>query len=95
MMPPSIAMLYSQNPEICAAELDGEICLFNPSTADYLNLNASASAIWNLIAQAKCEDEIVVELLERFDVTESECRQDTREILGQATQQGMVEVHNP
>jgi hypothetical protein len=44
-------MLIARNPEVCAAELDGEICLFEPVKAEYLNLNATGSAIWNLLEQ--------------------------------------------
>jgi len=85
-------MLYVQNASICAAELDGEICLFNPTTADYLNLNATASAIWKLISEPRAEEAIVAELLEQYEVKEQECRQDTREFLSSALEQGMVEV---
>jgi hypothetical protein len=84
-------MRYAQNPEICAAELDGEVCLFNPATADYLNLNGSASAIWNLLAQPVGEDAIVQCLTRRYEVAEEVCRRETRAFLGQALERGMLE----
>jgi hypothetical protein len=85
--------LYAQNPSICAAELDGEICLFNPSTATYLNLNGPASAIWNLIASKASEETIISALLDTYDVDEALCLSETREFLLQAVEKGMVEVH--
>jgi hypothetical protein len=86
-------LLYLQNPSICAAELDGEICLFNPSTATYLNLNGPASAIWNLIASKVSEETIISVLLDTYEVDEALCMAETREFLSQAVEQGMVEVH--
>ena len=44
-------MVIVRNPEVCAAELDGEICLFEPVKAEYLNLNSTGSAIWNLLEE--------------------------------------------
>ena len=87
------ACIYLQNPSICAAELDGEICLFNPSTATYLNLNGPASAIWNLIASKASEETIISALLDTYDVDEALCLSETREFLLQAVEKGMVEVH--
>jgi hypothetical protein len=84
-------MRYVQNPAICAAELDGEVCLFNPATADYLNLNGSASAIWNLLAQPAGEDAIVRSLAELYAVSEEVCRRDTRAFLRRAVARGMLE----
>jgi hypothetical protein len=84
---------YLQNPSVCAAELDGEICLFNPLTATYLNLNGSASAIWNLIADKASEEEIIRALLDAYDVEEALCRSETRDFLNEAVGKGMVEVH--
>ena len=42
-------MLLQQNKDIYASEIDSEICLFNPSTAEYLALNDTASFIWELL----------------------------------------------
>ena len=88
-------ILYSQNSDVCAAELDGEVCLFNSRTAEYLNLNASASAIWNLLDQPMSEAELVTALIERFDVSDQQCRQETRAFLNEATAQGIVKLENP
>ena len=84
-------MRFVQNPAICAAELDGEICLFNPTTSDYLNLNGSASTIWNLLAEPAGEDAIVQSLLQSYDVSEEVCRRETRSFLRRAVERGMLE----
>lgn len=83
-------MIYRQNPNICAAELDGEICMFDPSKAKYLNLNGSGSAIWHLLAEPIDKEAIVTELLERYDVEEATCQSEVEAFLKGAIEQGLV-----
>jgi hypothetical protein len=83
-------MMYRQNPNTCAAELDGEICLFDPSKAKYLNLNGSGSAIWHLLAEPIDKGAIVAELLERYEVEEATCQSEVEAFLKDATEQGLV-----
>ena len=58
-------MLIARNPEVCAAELDGEICLFEPVRAEYLNLNATGSVIWNLLEQPPEVEQLLTALQSR------------------------------
>ncbi len=79
-----------RNPEICAAELDGEICLFHPVNAQYLNLNATGSAIWTLLDTPTDREALVAQLLARFEVEESICRRETETFLAEALALGML-----
>ncbi len=82
--------MYRQNHNICAAELDGEICLFDPGKAKYLNLNGSGSAIWNLLAEPMDKGAIVAEMLDRYEVEEAPCQSEVEAFLKDATEQGLV-----
>ena len=79
-----------RNPEVCAAELDGEICLFEPVKAQYLNLNSTASAIWNLLEEPKELDHLLEALQNRYEVDLDICRQQTEAFLGEAFRRGML-----
>lgn len=46
-------MSLGRNPEICAAERDGEECLFHPENAQYLNLKSTGSSIRNPLPQPR------------------------------------------
>ncbi len=85
-------MILSQNPDICAAELDGEMCLFNPESAEYLNLNATGSLIWNLLENPAVPQDIVDKLQERYVVNEATCRSETEQFIDEAIQKGMLHV---
>jgi hypothetical protein len=84
-------MTLSRNPAICAAELDGEICLFHPDTAEYLNLNATASAVWTLLDAPMPREQLLAQLLERYAVEEATCRRDTEAFLAEALERGMLQ----
>ena len=84
-------MTLSRNPSICAAELDGEICLFHPTNAEYLNLNATGSAIWNLLETPMPREQLLTCLLERFAVEPATCQRDTEVFLAEAIARDMLE----
>ena len=83
-------MLIIRNPQVCAAELDGEICLFEPVKAEYLNLNSTGSAIWNLLEKPTELDHLLEALQNRYDVDLDTCRQQTEAFLGEAFKRGML-----
>jgi len=83
-------MTLSRNPTICAAELDGEICLFHPDNAEYLNLNATGSAVWSLLEAPLNREQLLAQLLERYAVEEAICRRDTEAFLAEAIERGML-----
>ena len=85
-----MTLLVSRHPSVYATELDGEVCLFHPETATYLNLNPTASAIWRLLDQPQNIDNLVTALLESHEVEEQQCRQETETFLAEALAEKML-----
>lgn len=85
-------MLLRRNPDVCAAELDGEVCLFNPENAEYLNLNATASSIWNLLETPSDLDALLTALQARFEVDAVTCREQTGQFVEEALKRGMLQA---
>jgi hypothetical protein len=85
-----VPVLLSRNPDICAAELDGEVCLFNAESAEYLNLNATGSYIWTLLENPALFDDLVMHLLERYQIDQVTCRSETERFVDEAVQKGML-----
>lgn len=83
-------MALQRNPVICAAELDGEVCLFHPDRGEYLNLNPSGSAIWNLLSMPLEREELITRLLDLYEVEEADCRRDTESFLALALEREML-----
>ena len=42
-------MLFQQNKKVYCSQIDSEICLFHPDSAEYLALNYTASFLWVLL----------------------------------------------
>ena len=82
--------MFHRNPVICAAELDGEICLFHPESAKYINLNATGSAIWTLLEAPQDRNWLVAQLQDRFDVGEAACGEETDRFLSEALKWGVL-----
>ena len=88
-------MLIARNPEVCAAELDGEICLFEPVKAEYLNLNGTGSAIWNLLEEPTDFEPLLAALQSRYAVDADTCRQQTEAFISEALKRGMLQEQPP
>jgi len=84
-------MLIARNSEVCAAELDCEICLFEPLKAEYLNLNKTGSAIWKLLEEPTTLDLLLKELQNRYAVDPDTCRRETEAFISEAMKRGMLQ----
>ena len=89
------SVLIERNPEICAAALDGEVCLFNPQSAVYLNLNSTGSIIWNLLEAPTALDELISNLQARYAVDSDICRSETESFVSEALEKGMLLQSQP
>ena len=83
-------MIIKRNPEVCAAELDAEICIFDPVKAEYLNLNNTGTAIWNLLEQPAELDSIIKALIARYSVDPTTCRMETEAFINDGLKSGML-----
>ena len=88
-------MFLARNTEVCAAELDGEICLFDPVKAEYLNLNSTGSAIWNLLEQPTKLEQLFTALQTRYNVDTEICRQETETFIYEALKSGIIKEYSP
>lgn len=83
-------MLYQRNPEISGAELDGEICAFIPSNAEYITLNETASQIWKLTENPLNIKQIVSQLSNLYEISEEKCKGEVIEFLDYGIKVGLI-----
>ena len=84
-------MKYKLSKETAYSELDGEICLFNASSSEYLSINKVGTYIWNLLKEEISKDEIIDKLLIKFDVTEEVCKKEADQFLKEGKRLGFFE----
>ena len=74
-------MNFKRNPDVFFATLDNEICLFNPNEAKYLNLNSTATKIWDFLTEKRSLQEIINHLLTIYEIDKKSCEQETLEFI--------------
>lgn len=83
-------MTLSRNIAVCAALLDGEICLFDPENAHYLNLNSTGSAIWELLEEPMELEQLVDKLVARYSIEKNKCLVETKLFIEASLEQGFL-----
>jgi len=73
-----------------AQEVDGEMVLLDMKSENYFGLDAVASEIWKLLQEGKSLEEILLELMEIYDVDETTLRQDLSNFIEQLQEQGLA-----
>ena len=63
--------------------------------AEYLNLNGTGSAIWNLLEEPADVNQLLTELQSRYAVDASTCRQETEAFISEALKRGMLQEQPP
>ena len=56
--------------------------MFDPISAEYINLNSTGSLIWNVLEKFKTIEEIANELVEKFDISYKDCEDEVYEFIG-------------
>ena len=84
---------YKINTALVEAELDGEICLYDPANYKYLNLNYSASIIWSFLKKEYKEEEIISKTIQSFKVSYDQCKNDVSVFLKKALDLGLIHIN--
>ncbi len=72
-------------------EANGGALLYNMDTDDMVSLNQVGTTIWRLCNGKRSVDEIIHQLLKRYKVPATTCRQETIALLDQLSTQGLLE----
>lgn len=86
-------MRLGRNPDVYAATLDGEVCLFNPKSEEYLNLNATGTCIWILLENKSNLEDLVETLQTMYNVDPVTCRLETERFIDEALERGMLQTN--
>jgi hypothetical protein len=79
-------------PEQVSCDLAGEAAILNLKSGVYFGLNPIGARIWELIQEPKGAKEIVLSLLDEYDVEPERCEADVMQLLGDLSEHGLIEV---
>ncbi len=74
------------------SQLGQELVLMDTKTGDYLGINAVGTHIWNLLAGAKSVEELVADLISRFEVPEAQCKTEVEQFLSDLEKRKMISL---
>ena len=83
---------FKQHHQAICTELDGEVALFQSDTCDYLVLNETGSAIWNLLESQPTLSKLCEYLQREYDVTPDECKNSVQSWLEQALEKKVIAI---
>jgi hypothetical protein len=75
---------YSRNEQIIDGELDDNQVMMHLDKGKYFGLDPVAKRIWELIEEPKNIEEITATLLEEFEVTPEQCKEEVQSFLNKA-----------
>lgn len=85
-------MKIKRNPDLVAADMDGELVMMSVEQGTYFGLTGIAPQIWNILEQPYSVDEIVAQLLEIYEVSEEVLRTDVDLFLDDMKKNGLVRI---
>ncbi len=83
-------MKFIQNKEVFATDLDNEVCIFNPENGEYINLNTTATEIWNIIEESKNIDSILDSLHKIYEGELEIIKENLLEFLEEGIKNGFI-----
>ena len=83
-------MIYSKNEDIASSVLDGEVCIFDPNSGMYFNLNDTASFIWELIEKEASLEYIISKVKDEFDGDYELIEKEILEFLKNSVKEGLL-----
>ncbi|MDS4022951.1 MAG: lasso peptide biosynthesis PqqD family chaperone [Candidatus Competibacter sp.] len=81
---------FARNPDLVAAEVDGETVMMSIDKGEYYGLNAVGSRIWELLESPNSINALCDQLIEEFDVDAEQCRTEVLTFAGELLEQGVI-----
>lgn len=83
---------YVQGRELMEAPFGAEIVALDRAKGQCLSFNDVAADVWRKIATPSSIEEIVATLLQDYDVDESDCRKEVRQLLTEMENSGLARI---
>ncbi|MCK4809545.1 MAG: PqqD family protein [Candidatus Omnitrophica bacterium] len=74
-------------------KIEGEVTILDKKTAEFFNLNSTASQIWHLIQHGETVESIVKYLVKHFDIEYKIIREDVVSLMKEFSQKGFIKLH--
>lgn len=77
------------------SEIDGEVVMLSVENSEYYGMDSVGSRIWQLLENSVSFKKLIELLLDEFEVTEEQCKEDTLKFLEQLMEKQLLEITSP
>lgn len=84
--------IISRSPDQVQTEMQGEIALMHVESGKFFAVKSVLANLWRELEDPKSVDALVAAMMDIYDVSESECRQDIVEVLESMVKADLVRV---
>ena len=82
---------WQVNPEVLSSKIDEEVILMSIEADSYFGLEPVGSLVWEMLAkQPASVSELVVQLMEEYDVQEDTCREDVLQFINDMSEKKLI-----
>ena len=82
---------WQVNPEVLSSKIDEEVILMSIEADSYFGLEPVGSLIWEMLSkQPATVSELVVQLMEEYDVQEDTCREDVLHFINDMSEKKLI-----
>jgi len=78
---------------LLVSELGNEMVMMDIESGNYIGLNETAKVIWEMIEMPTKVDDIIKQLLDKYDISYEECSKDTLEYLAKMEEQKILSIN--
>ncbi len=82
---------YQQKKNIEEQNIDDKIILFDINSFKFFELNETMSDIWSYIKKIRTKEDIVKEIVSKYEVTTKEGEKDVKEALQELKKENLIE----
>lgn len=87
--------LLIRKAEMMAADMNGSTVMMDIETGMYYNLGEVGGAIWNILEQPTSVSSLLDRLTQDYDVSRTQCEEDTLPFLQRLLEKGLVSEAQP
>ena len=77
------------------SEIDGEVVMLSVENSEYYGMDKVGSQIWQLIEKPVTLKQLIGMLMDEYEVSEEQCKEDTLKFIEQLMEKDLVEVTSP
>ena len=81
-----------RNPELVAAEMDGDLVMMSIDRGEYYGVSGVGPRVWELLEEPISIDALTNKICSEFEVEEARCREDMVQFVTQMSEMGLVQM---